>query len=432
MLFKDITFIDENFDIKEHYYIGVKSDRISYIGNEMPQDDFGEVISGENRLLLPTFYNLHSHLPMALMRGYAEGLPLMDWLQTKIFPFEAFLNDNDMYYGCLMGIAEMLRFGIGATSEMYLSQKPLLKAFLESGAKANVSRCVSCFDPETEYTDMPQFREVKESIAEYDKADNGRIRAEFSLHSEYTTTEKLVRGMAEKAKEFGSSMHIHVSETKGEVEDCIKRHGKTPVEYLADCGVFDVPTVAAHCVHVTDNDLAILKDKNVSVAANPKSNLKLASGISPVNKMLEAGINVGIGTDSVVSNNNLNMIEEMRFFNLLQKGKNLNPTFISPKQTLFAATRAGAIAQKRDDCGLIKEGFKADFTIIDTDKIYMKPKYDLLNNLIYSAQGNDVVMTVVDGKILYNNGVYTTLDIEKILYECEKSKSRILSSLKKG
>ncbi len=431
MLFDDITIIDENFDVREHYFVGIKGDRITYLGASRPKEDFGEIYKGKNKLLLPAFYDLHSHLPMVLLRGYGENLPLMDWLNTKIFPFEAGLTDDDMYYGCLMGIAEMLRFGIGAASEMYLSQKPLCRAFLESGAKGNVSRCVSCFDPDTSYFDMPQYKEVTESIAEFNNADNGRLRAEFSLHSEYTSTEKVARGMAEAALKAGSSMHVHVSETSGEVKACKARHGgKSPVKYLADIGLFDVPTVAAHCVHTDDEDVAILKEKNVTVAANPKSNLKLASGVSQTAKLIGAGVNVGIGTDSVVSNNNLNMIEEMRFFNLLQKGVNYDPTLITPKQTLYAATRAGALAQHRDDCGLIKEGFKADITVLDTDKIYMKPVHGMLNNLIYSAQGTDVVLTVVDGRVLYRDGSYPTLDIEKITYECERSCVRILNGMR--
>ena len=430
MLFRDITIFDEEFAVRAHQYVGVKDGRITYIGSAAPEGDFGESYDGKNRLLLPAFYNLHSHLPMFLMRGYAENLPLMDWLNHKIFPFEAGLCDDDMYYGCLMGIAELLRFGIGAASEMYLSQKPLLRAFTESGLKGNVSRCVSCFDPEQHYFDMPQYREVLESIEEFDGADGGRIHAEFSLHSEYTTTERLVREMAETAKRKNSSMHIHVSESAGEVAACRERHGgRSPVRYLADCGVFDVPTVAAHCVHVSDEDIAILKEKNVTVAANPKSNLKLASGVSPVSRLLQAGVNVGIGTDSVASNNNLNMIEEMRFFTLLQKGVNYDPTLITPKQTLYAATRAGALAQGRTDCGLIKEGFRADLTVLDTDRIYMKPVHNLLNNLVYAAQGTDVVLTMVDGRVLYRDGAYPTLDMEKIEYECEKARRRILGGL---
>ena len=429
MLFKNISIIDEEFIVRENMYVGVKGDRIDYISDTVPKTDYGEVYCGENKLLLPAFYNMHSHLPMFLMRGYGENLPLMTWLQGRIFPFEAQMTPEDMYYGALMGIAEMLRYGIGATSEMYLTHRELTRAFAESGVKANVSRCVTCFDDRS-YFELPYYAEALENIKEYNGFDNGRIKTEFSLHAEYTSSEKVARGIAQTAAENNSSMHIHVSETKDEVELCRSRHqGRSPVRYLADCGLFDVPAVAAHCVHIDGEDMAILRERGVTVATCPKSNAKLASGICPVSSLLDAGVNVAIGTDSVASNNNLNMIEEMRFFNLLQKAVTGDPTVITPEQTLYAATRAGAIAQRRNDCGLIKEGFKADLTVMDIDQVYMKATYSLLNNLIYSASGNDVVLTMVDGRVLYRDGVYTTLDIERIQYECERIRRRVMGEL---
>ena len=429
MLFKDITIIDENFEVKQHMYVGVKDKTIAYVGDSMPAEDFGEVYEGKNRLLSPAFYNAHSHLPMFLLRGYGENLPLAEWLNNRIFPFEAHLTGKDQYYGALMGAAEMLRYGIAGATEMYLDQDDDAQAMADSGIKANVSQSVTCFN-DASYYDLPVYQETLRAIEKFNGAYDGRVKVEFALHSEYTTTEKVASEMAEACAKAGSSMHVHVSESLGEVEACRQRHGgKSPVKYLADCGLFDVPTVAAHCVHVDEEDIAILHDKKVTVATNPKSNAKLASGICPVTKLLDGGVNVAIGTDSVASNNNLNMIEEMRFFNLLQKAVNYDPTVITPSQTLYAATRAGALAQGRKDCGLVKEGFRADLVVFDTDKVYMKPEYNVLNNLIYAASGNDVVMTMVDGKVLYKDGLYTTLDIEKIYAECEKSRKRILSEL---
>ena len=430
MLFSDITTVDEKFNLKKHMYVGIKDDRIAYVSDKKPEEDFGKIYPGKDRMLIPAFYNAHSHLPMFLMRGYGENLSLMDWLNTKIFPFEAQLNDEDMYYGTLMGAAEMFRNGIGAASEMYLSYIPVCRALLQSGLKGNISRCVTCFT-DADYKELPMYEDALKAIKEFDGADGGRLKVEFSLHSEYTTNEKVARGLAETVKKYGSSMHVHVSETAGEVSECRSRHeGRSPVKYLADCGIFDTPTVAAHCVHIDREDIEILKKYNVTVATCPKSNAKLASGICRVTSLLEAGVNVAIGTDSVASNNNLNMIEEMRFFNLLQKVVNNDSTVITPSQTLYAATRAGAIAQGRTDCGLIKEGFKADITVLDTDKPYMKPDYNMLSNLIYSASGNDVVLTMVDGKICYDDGEYPTLDIEKALYNCERSRKRITENLK--
>lgn len=432
MLFKDITIVDENFDIKEHMYVGVKDAYIKYIGDKMPEEDYGEVYEGADRLLMPSFYNMHSHLPMSLMRGYGENLPLMTWLQGKIFPFEAHLTEDDMYWGMMLGVAEMLRYGIGATSDMYLNEKAACRAAVDGKIKANISRSVSWFD-NTDYFDLPFFNDTMNAVKEYQGYDDGRIKVEFALHSEYTTTEKVAKGMAVAAQDNGLSIHVHVSESQGEVDMCRQRHQRrSPVRYLSDCGVFDVPTTAAHCVHVDDEDLEILKEHNVTVASCPKSNLKLASGICPVVSLMEAGVNVAIGTDSVASNNNLNMLEEMRFFNLLQKGRNYDPTVITPKETLYAATRAGAIGQGREDSGLIKEGMRADITVMRTDETYMKPVHDLMNNLIYSASGNDVVLTMVDGRILYRDGLYTALDIERIEYECEKARTRILGSVEEA
>lgn len=430
MLFKDIAIIDENFDVKEHMYVGVKDAHIKYIGDKMPEENFGEEYDGKERLLMPAFYNLHSHIPMSLMRGYGENLPLMTWLQGKIFPFEAHLTEDDMYWGAMLGVAEMLRYGIGSTSDMYLGEMPVCRAVAETGVKANVSRSVSWFD-NTDYFDLPFYNETLKAIKEYEGHDD-RIHVEFALHSEYTTTEKVAKGMAKAAAENNTTIHVHVSESQGEVDMCRQRHQRrSPVRYLADCGVFDVPTTAAHCVHVDDEDIEILKEHNVTVASNPKSNLKLASGVCPASTLMKAGINVTIATDSVASNNNLNMLEEMRFFNLLQKGFNYDPTLITPKETLYAATRAGAIGQRREDAGLIKEGMRADITVMKTDQPYLKPTHDYLNNLIYSASGNDVVLTMVDGKVLYKDGLYTTMDIEKVIYECEKAKARILKEIEK-
>ncbi|MBQ0110642.1 MAG: amidohydrolase [Oscillospiraceae bacterium] len=428
MLFKNITIIDENFNVQKNRFVATDGDVISYIGTSLPQGDFGEIYDGNNKLLIPAFYDAHSHLPMFLMRGYGENLPLMDWLCGKIFPFEAHWDEESMYYSTLAGIAEMLRYGIADTTEMYLSHEPLGRAYYESGAKTTFSVC--CLEnSDVDFRTTALYKDTVDAINKYDGLDGGRIRVQFSLHAEYTTSEKITKTLAQAAAEHNSSIHVHVSETAGEVADCKERHRKSPVKYLADCGIFDVPTVAAHCVHIDDDDIQILKNHNVTVATCPKGNAKLSSGICPVTKLISSGVNVAIGTDSVASNNNLNMIEEMRFFNLLQKASTFDPTVVTPAQTLYAATRAGALGAGREDCGFIKEGFKADLCVLDIDKPYMKPEYNLLNNLIYSASGNDVVLTMVDGKVLYKNGVYTTLDTEKIYYECEKAKNRILGEI---
>jgi len=431
MLFKDISMIDEEYQVREHMYVGIRNDRIACISDTLPLEDFGEIYDGRGKVLLPAFNNAHSHLSMVLMRGYGENLPLMQWLQGKIFPFESKLTSEDMYWSTLLGVAEMLRYGIAGTNDMYLDILSTTRALVDGGVRANSSSCAIWMDNSKSYYDLPVYHDTVEAIRRYNEIDGGRVRAMFSLHAEYTSTEAVAKAVAEAAVQNNSLMHVHVAETQGEVDICKKRHQRrSPIRYLADCGIFDTLSSAAHCVHIDDNDIDILKEYNVTVATCPKGNAKLASGICPVISLLEAGVNVAIGTDSVASNNNLNMLEEMRFFNLLQKGCTYDPTVITPAETLHAATRAGALGMGWEDCGFVKEGFKADLTVLKLDPVTMHPIHNLLNNIIYSASGSDVVLTMVDGKVLYRDGTYPCLDIERITYEVEKARTRILGELK--
>ena len=429
MLFKDITIIDENFEVKEHMYVATEGTRTVYVGDKMPDKDFGRIVDGNNRVLMPGFYNIHGHSPMALMRGYGENMKLQDWLFTRIFPFEDQLSGDAVYYGTLLSMAESMKYGIVSTSDMYFFAEDMVRAVVESGEKNNISRAIT--NPFGKpFDELKEPEEVIYIAKKYNGAEDGRIIIDASLHAEYTSNEETARRLAELAKELGLRMHVHVSETALEHKECKERHGgKTPVEYLADCGLFDVPAIAAHCVWVEGDDYNILKDKGVTVATNPVSNLKLTSGICDVNALLEKGINVGIGTDSVSSNNNLNFFEEMKTMMLLAKVKTGDPTVMRPEQVLRMATRSGALAQGREDCGLIKEGYRADFVMIRTDSVNMQPCHDLRNNIVLSATDSDIVMTMADGKILYEDGEYKTIDIEKAIYGVKKETKRILNSL---
>ena len=429
MLFEDISILDEEMKVREHQYVSVEKDRIAYIGPERPKEFTGEVIRGQGRLLMPAFYNPHAHTPMTLLRGYGGGLNLNDWLTTMIFPFEAHLTPEDVYYSMQAGIAEMLRFGIVSTTDMYMQGESIVKAVLETGVKSNIGLGLVCFDPTKKLEELPDYINSKYLFENYHGAGDDRVRIDMAVHAEYTSNPTVVRGFAEYSKNVGANMHVHLSETRKEHEECKGRHGKTPAKYFLDLGMFESPTTAAHCVWLEEEDFDIFAEKGVTVASCPVSNLKLASGICDAKKMLEKGINVGVATDGVSSNNNTNMFEEMKIFTLLQKAKHLDPTVITPEQGLFAATRAGALSQNRPDCGLLKEGFKADLIVLDIDQPHMKPVHSMTDNLVYSADGGDVEMTICDGKILYNNGEFTTLDIEKVEFETERSRKRILSEL---
>ena len=430
MLFKNITILDEKLAPLENRYVGTIGDKIEYIGKIFPENysQFGDSYDGKGKLLMPGFVNSHAHSPMTLMRGHGENLVLKDWLEKKIFPFEALLIGDDVYYGTLLAMAESLRYGIVSTTDMYYFSEDMVRGLLESQTKNNISRSITNFTGQ-DFSSLEGVREMKELYENHHGAGNGKIRVDMSLHGEYTSDPGTGRALAEYTKEIGANMHLHLSETVFEHEGCIERRGKTPAAYLEELGLFDTPTTAAHCVWVTEEDMDIFKNKGVTVACNPVSNLKLASGVCNVPLLLEKGVNVAIGTDSVASNNSLNFIEEIKIFSCAPKMQYNDPTKVTPYEAIYAATRGGALGQGRDDSGLLAKGFKADLIVLDIGNPNMKPVHNLLTNLVYSASGSDVVLTMVDGKVLYRDGDYTTIDVEKVVFEVEQAAERIRKQL---
>lgn len=429
ILFKHIDIIDESFEVKKNVFLGVDNGRIDYISENAPAKVYDTEKDGTHRLACPAFYNIHTHLPMVLLRGYAENYALSDWLNKRVFPFEAKITGDDIYHATLLAQAEMLRFGCVSSTEMYFSLSRLFEATAQSGLKINASNAIICFGNE-DFKSFNEYKEYTECLANSEITSSSKLKLDMAIHAEYTTNPKVVELASEMAKEYGMNMQLHLSETRSEHEECKARHGGlTPAAYFEKHGAFDVPCTAAHCVYLEGEDFDILARKGVSVANNPISNLKLASGFANVGQMLKSGINVGLGTDGAASNNNLNLFEELKLFATLNKAVSGDPTLITPAQALYAATRAGAISQGRTDCGLIKTGFAADLFLVDTDKPYMHPVHDMLSNLVYSAQGSDVVLTMCDGDILYDNGTFTTIDVEKERFETEKRALAIAEKL---
>ena len=259
--------------------------------------------------------------------------------------------------------------------------------------------------------------------------NNGRLLADLCIHGEYTSTPKVVEAVAAQAKARGARMHIHLSETQAEHEECKQRHGMTPAAYMQARGVFDVPTTAAHCVWLEGEDFDVLKAHGVTVACCPASNLKLASGYANVPKILEMGIHVALGTDGAASNNNLNILQDLYLFAVAYKGYYHDSTLITPAQALYAATRAGALSQGREDSGRLAVGCKADLCVINTDTPQFTPMTDAACNVVYAAQGADVRLTMVDGEVLYRDGEFKTIDIEKAKAEAQRHTDAILRSL---
>ena len=416
ILFKNVRTIDGGVNGSINMLTDGKF--ISYIGKDTPCAD--KVIEGNGNLLMPAFYNAHCHSAMTLFRGYGDDLPLREWLNEKIFPAEDRLNEERVYTGSLLAIAEMIKNGVVSFSDMYFFLDETARAVEESGIKANLSRSVVSFDKDEDFSKNTRIQESLDVFSRWNGRADGRIKIDMSLHAEYTNVEPCFRYVADLTKELKTGFQIHVSETKSEHEECIQRHGMTPMRFLENCGVLDLPVTAAHCVYVTDDDIGLMAERGVTAAHNPVSNLKLGSGIMPYAKMKAAGGNVALGTDGVASNNRLSVLRELQYAALIHKGAECDPAVTSAHEMIKCATRNGAIAQGRVDCGEIKEGMRADLILIDMDAVNNIPSYDLESTVAYSATESNVLMTLADGNILYDRGTYTTIDEELMKYNAKK------------
>lgn len=415
LLFKNARLLRNTQD--ETLDCVVTDSAITYIGTTPPEEMYDRIIECKGNLLMPAFYNAHCHAAMTLFRGYGEDLPLRRWLDEKILPAEENLNFRRVYYGAKLAIAEMIKNGVVSFSDMYMFQDATAEAVLETGVKANLSRSIVSFDPDSKKEQDARFAESVRLVEQYHGAADGRLKIDMSLHAEYSNVDACCRYVAEYAAEHGLGMQLHLSETEKEHLECIERHGMTPAAYFASLGVLDVPTSAAHCVWVTDEDIDILKQKGVSPAHNPVSNLKLGSGVMPLRKMLNAGLNVTLGTDGVASNNALSVLRELQTAAILHKGVHRDPENIRASELIALATRNGALSQGRGDCGIIEVGAKADLIMIDLNAVNNIPCYDLATTLAYSADPSNVLLTMCDGRILWENGEYTSIDIECLLFE---------------
>lgn len=423
-LFKNadiLIFENGIYSVIKNTYLAVDGDKISYIGKDFPDGKFDITKDMTGKLLMSGFYNCHNHCPMVLLRGVGSDLPLNEWLFNKVFPIEDKLTADEIYAGTNLALLEMLACGTVSFSDMYFEPQVTAKAVAEAGMKANLTRPVQSFDPSEEAKDSFRIAQSIELYNEWNNAADGRILIDFSIHAEYTCTEKIARAYSEECNRRGGLMHIHLSETVKEHNECKEKYGKTPTQWFNDLGAFDSRAFAAHCVTLEDSDMEILLSKGVNVVHNPSSNMKLGSGFARVQKMLDMGINVALGTDGAASNNNLDMVEEMHLASIIHNGYSQDATIMNADTVIKMATLNGAKLQGREDCGELKVGNKADIIAISLDKPHLRPVIDEKALITYSAQSSDVCMTMVDGKILYENGEYTTLDKEKIYFDVEKA-----------
>ena len=424
LLFKNANMIDKNGESLMGMNIYTEGEYIFRVEKNTEKTDVkiepDRVINAENMLIIPGLYNCHTHLPMTMFKGYAEDMTLDKWLFDKIFPAEDKLNDIMVYYGSLWGIAEQIKNGIISSSDMYFFSEDILQAADESCFKVNFSRAIQSFDETENPKNNKRFKEAKSLYKNYHNSSCGRIKIDMSIHAEYTSNSNIIKAVADFSNENMIMNHVHISETKKEHDECIERHGMTPCEFFHSLNFFESPTIAAHCVHITENDMEIMAEKGVTAVHCPSSNLKLACGIAKIPQMLEKGVNISMGTDGSASNNNLDILKEMYIASILQKGISGDPTVMSAKSMLKYATLNSAIAQGREDSGSIEAGKRADITVLDLNSIEAAPIYEYNNALLYSMSGRNVIMTMCDGKILYENGEFKTIDIEKVKYKIKK------------
>lgn len=404
----------------------IKDGRIS--GFEAPTADAAhayEVIDAAHYLVLPGFVNAHTHVAMSLLRGYAGDMALQEWLNHYIWPAEAKLTDEDVYWGSALGLLEMLASGTTCFADMYDHMNAVAQAVDESGIRANLSRgMIGMNDAEG-----AALQENNDLYDEWHGTADDRIRVWYGPHAPNTCPQAYLERVIQAAQARKTGIHIHLSETREEFRFIRENHGKSPTAYLDEIGLFDVPTIAAHGVWLDESDRAILRKQNVSVAHNPVSNMKLASGLAPVQSLRAQGVNVAIGTDGASSNNNLSMLRDLQLVALVHKLQGFDPLALRGIEALQMATIRGAAALHWDDqIGSIKLGKKADLIFFDIDKPWHAPWHDLVENIAYAAHPDDVAITMVDGHILYRNGQYLTLDAEKIMAEASHRAKRIVGS----
>ncbi len=428
LLIKNISIVPmtaANYII-EKGYIEVEDGAILAVGfGDAPNTEFDRIIDGTNLIALPGFVNAHTHAAMTLLRGYADDMPLMEWLEKKIWPMEAKLTAEDVYWGTMLAIVEMIRSGTTCFADMYFFMDQAAQAVAKTGIRALLARGLIGVGPDKDKA----LAESRELFQQWNNSAQGRIQFNLGPHAPYTCPPDYLRQVADLAGELGTGIHIHLAETAAEVADSLRIYGLTPVAHMESLGLFKHHVIAAHCVHLTDQDIAILARNRVGVAHNPESNMKLASGVAPVPQLLEAGVAVALGTDGASSNNNLDMMQEMRSCALLHKVTSMDPTVLPAYQALEMATINGARALRMEDkIGTLESGKKADLILVRMDGAHCIPRYDLIANLVYSAHASDVDTVIIDGQIIMHNRIIRVFDEEEVLAKAKVTAARLVAS----
>ncbi len=375
-----------------------------------------ETVDARNAMVLPGLVNAHGHTAMTLFRGFADDIPLAEWLYDHIFPAEArFLDRETVYWGTLLGCLEMIASGTTCLMDGYFFQDATMEAMDRSGLRALIAQGVIDFPAPGIHRPEDNLSVGREFLERW-RGCSDRIRPGLFCHSPSTCSERTLLGAMELSREFGSPLQTHLSESIGEVDDLVRRTGLRPVLYLDRIGVLSEELIAAHGVHLDDEEIALLAQRGVGIAHVPESNMKLASGAAGVQHFLDAGIRVGLGTDGCAGNNNLDLFQEMDTAAKLSKVYDRDPTHVSAETALRMATSGGAALMGLEgEIGTLEAGKRADLIVIDTDRPHLQPLYNPVSAIVYSATGADVRHVVVDGKVLMKDRRFTTLDAPEIM-----------------
>jgi 5-methylthioadenosine/S-adenosylhomocysteine deaminase len=379
-----------------------------------------ETIEARGLLAIPGLINTHAHVPMVLFRGLAEDVTLEAWFNDYIWPLESNLTPEDVYWGALLGLAEMIEAGITSVADHYFFMNQVAQAVSDSGMRAALAWAVFEHEGETKLDQTCDF------VQRWQGAADGRITTWLGPHAPYTTGPDFLRLSAERAKNLNVGIHIHVSETAEQVAHSLEQYGITPVQMLAENGVLDVPTILGHCLYPTDDDIKLLQQAQTGIAHAPKTYLKLGMGTAPLEKFRAAEISVGLATDGVVSSNTLDILEQMRLMALTQKDAARNSTVMTVHDTLQIAFEGGAdVMQMENRLGRIAPGALADITLLRQDGLHTFPRFDAAANLIYSSRSADVHTVICDGRLLLQDGRLLTIDKEQVKREVSARLARL-------
>lgn len=405
-----IVTLDPQRPLLRNSSVGIRNGKIEAVG--CCDAEYDRVIDGSGYIIMPGLVNAHTHSPMTLLRGLADDVTLDDWLHKYIWPAENALSRDDYYYGALLGIAEMLATGTTSMTDMYRASGELIRAAAGSGIKANICESITCDEGVDPYSHEGVLESIK-SHEQYNGYDNGRIRIDTSIQSCWQTTPELWHCIAEHASNKNIGIHIHLAETLNELEHCRSRYGDSPVRLLEKAGVFQNRVIAVHGIWLDEEDQQILKDSGACIVHDPASNLKCCCGFAKLKPYVEKGIPLALATDGVCSNNSADLFDTMKSTALIQKMLADDPCLLPAEDILKMAVQGGLYSQGREkEAGMIKEGLDADIIALDATFPSMLPGISPISDIVYSASGAMVKLTMVRGKILYENGVFTTIDME--------------------